>query len=59
MVQAALLEQFGILVSIGYLNRIRANWSGGNRTVHRGKKLQVLVQQQKPTGKKGLAAASS
>jgi len=59
MVQAALREQFGILVSIGHLNRIRANWGGGSRTVHRGKKLQVLVQQQKPTGKKGLAAASS
>jgi transposase len=59
MVQAALDEQFGITVSIGHLNRIRAKWGGGSRTVHRGKKLQVRVQQEKPTGKKGLAVSSS
>jgi putative transposase len=58
MVQAALHERFGITVSIGHLNRIRAKWGGGSRTVPRGKKLRVRIRQENPTGKKGRVVSS-
>jgi transposase len=51
-VQAALQEQFGILVSIGHLNRIRAQLGVGSRVVHREKNFQPPVHQMSPTGKR-------
>ena len=34
VVQAALLERFGILISIGHLNRVRAELGLGSRAGH-------------------------
>jgi transposase len=52
MVQAALQERFGILVSIGHLNRIRAQLGVGSRAVRREKNFQPPVHQRSPTGKR-------
>jgi transposase len=57
-VQAALQEQFGIFVSIGHLNRVRAQIGVGSRVVHRGKNLKFPVLQKKLTGKRELADSS-
>ncbi len=38
VVQAAFQEQFGIQISIGYLNQVRANLGLGSRTQETGKK---------------------
>jgi hypothetical protein len=38
VVQAALQKGFGFLVSIGHLNRVRAELGVGSRTPHRGKR---------------------
>jgi hypothetical protein len=38
VVQAALQERFGIQISIGYLNQVRANLGLGSRTPPSGKK---------------------
>jgi transposase len=51
VVQAALKERFGILVSIGHLNRVRAEL--GSRTPHRGKNCNFPAHQRNQTGKKG------
>lgn len=51
-VQAALQERFGILVSIGHLNRVRAKLGVGSRTVHREKNCSFLARRRKRTGKK-------
>ena len=52
VVQAALQERFGILVSIGHLNRMRAALGGGSQTVRREKNCRYPVPQATPTGKK-------
>ena len=52
MVQVALQERFGILVSIGHLNRIRAQLGVGSRAVRREKNWQPRVHQMSPTGKR-------
>ncbi len=57
-VQAALQEQFGIFVSIGHLNRVRAQIGVGSRVVHREKNLKFPVLQKKLTGKRELADSS-
>ncbi len=51
-VQAALHERFGVLVSVGHLNRVRADLGVGSRTVHREKNFQPPVHQMSSTGKK-------
>ena len=43
LVQAALQERFGILVSISHLNRMRATLGVSSRPVHRGKKSIPLL----------------
>ena len=43
VVQAALQERFGILVSIGHLNRMRAKLGVGSRSVHREKNSSSLA----------------
>ena len=57
-VQAALQEQFGIFVSIGHLNRVRAQIGVGSRVVQREKNLKFPVLQKKLTGKRELADSS-
>jgi hypothetical protein len=39
VVQAALLERFGILVSVGHLNRVRAEPGVGTQALHQKKTL--------------------
>ena len=53
VVQAALQERFGILVSIGHLNRVRAELGVGSRTPHRGKNCNFPAHQRNQTVKKG------
>jgi len=45
VLQAALQEQFDILVSIGHLNRVRAELGLSSRMVHRGKNSSSLARQ--------------
>jgi hypothetical protein len=49
-VQAALQERFGILVSIGHLNRMRAKLGVGSRAIHREKNFSSLARQRKLIG---------
>lgn len=50
-VQAALQERFGVFVSIGHLNRIRAKLGLGSRAISREKNTTLpLVRQKKRTG---------
>jgi transposase len=58
-VQAALQERFGILVSIGHLNRMRAKLGVSSRTVHREKNFDSLARQRNRTFKKGQVGSSS
>ncbi len=52
-VQAALQERFGIVVSIGHLNRIRARYGIGSRAISREKNsLLPLARQKNPPGRK-------
>ncbi len=50
LIQAALQERFGILISIGHLNRMRAKLGVGSRTVHREKNGSFLALQRNHTG---------
>ena len=59
VVQAALQERFGLLVSIGHLNRVRAQLVVGSRTAHREKNGNFLARQRNLTGKKGRVDSSS
>ena len=59
LVQAALQERFGILVSIGHLNRIRATLGVGSRLVHREKNFDSLARQRTLPARKGQVASSS
>lgn len=59
LVQAALQERFGILVSIGHLNRIRATLGVGSRPVHREKNFDSPARQRILPGRKGQVASSS
>jgi transposase len=59
VVQAALQERFGILVSIGHLNRVRAELGVGSRTPHRGKNCNFPARQRNRTFKKGQVDSSS
>lgn len=45
VMQAALQERFGILVSLGHLNRVRAELGIGSRTGHREKNSSSLARQ--------------
>jgi transposase len=45
VVQAALQEHFGILISIGHLNRVRAELGLGSRAGHREKNSSSLARQ--------------
>ena len=47
VVQAALQERFGILVSIGHLNRVRVELGVGSRTPQRGKNCNFPARQKK------------
>ena len=58
-VQAALQERFGILVSIGHLNRIRATLGIGSRRVQREKNFDPPARQRTLPGRKGQVASSS
>jgi transposase len=51
-VQVALQERFGILVSIGHLNRVRAELGVGSRALHREKNFNSLALRRSLTGKK-------
>lgn len=51
--QAALQARFGIEVSVGHLNRVRARLNSGRCTISRKKNL-FLVQQRNPIGRKEL-----
>jgi transposase len=44
VVQAALQERFGILISIGHLNRVRAELGLGSRAGHREKNFRSLAR---------------
>jgi transposase len=59
VVQAALQERFGLLVSIGHLNRVRAQLVVGSRTAHREKNCHFLARQRNRTFKKGRVDSSS
>lgn len=59
VVQAALQERFGILVSIGHLNRMRATLGVGSRADQRGKKDNSLVRQSNLDFWKGRGDSSS
>jgi hypothetical protein len=59
VVQAALQERFGILVSIGHLNRVWTELGVGSRAVHRGKNSRSLARQGYRTFKKGRVDFSS
>jgi transposase len=52
VMQTALQKRFGILVSIGHLNRIRAKLDVGSRAVHREKNFDSLARRRNRTGKK-------
>jgi transposase len=54
-VQAALQEQFGIQVSIGHLNRVRAQLGIGNHVGRLKKNSKRPVLHRKPNGKRELA----
>jgi transposase len=54
-VQTALQEQFGIQVSIGHLNRVRAQLSIGNHVGRLKKNSKRSVLHRKPNGKRELA----
>src|SRR5258708_10357714 len=58
-VQAALQEQFGIHVSIGHLNRVRAQLGIGNHVGRSKKNSKRRVLYRKPSGKRVLAPCSS
>jgi transposase len=58
VVQTALQERFGILISIGHLNRVRAELGVGSRVVRREKNSKLHVQEVKPTGKREQADSS-
>jgi len=58
-VQAVLQERFGILVSIGHLNRMRAKLGVGSRPVYREKNFASLARQRNRTFKKGQVGSSS
>jgi transposase len=53
-VQATLQDQFGIHVSIGYLNRVRAQLGIGNHVGRSKKNRKRPVLHSKPNGKKAL-----
>jgi transposase len=59
LVQAALLERFGIVVSIGHLNRIRATLGVGSHLVHREKNFDSPARRRTLPGRKGQVASSS
>jgi transposase len=59
VMQAALQERFGILVSIGHLNRVRAELGVSRRAVHRGKNSSSLARQRYRTFKKVQVDSSS
>jgi transposase len=50
VVQAALQERFGIRVSVGHLNRMRAELGVSSRSVYRGKNCHCLARQRSLTG---------
>lgn len=58
-VQATLHERFGILVSIGHLNRMRAKLGIGSRAVHRGKNGSSLTLERNLDFWKGQVGSSS
>lgn len=53
-VQAALQDQFGIHVSIGHLNRVRAQWGIGNHVGRSKKNSKCPVLRRKLSGKREL-----
>ena len=53
VVQAALQERFGLLVSIGHLNRVRSELGVGSRTPHREKNGNFPARQRNRTFKRG------
>ena len=59
VVQAALQERFGILISIGHLNRVRAELGLGSRAGHRGKNFRSLARQRNLDFWKGQGDSSS
>ncbi len=59
VVQAALQERFGLQVSIGHLNRVRAELGLGSRAVHREKNSSSLARQRDLVGKKERVDSSS
>jgi transposase len=59
VVQAALQERFGILISIGHLNRVRAELGLGSRTAHREKNGSSLARQRNLDLWKGQGDSSS
>jgi transposase len=59
VMQAPLQERFGILVSIGHLNRVRTELGIGNRKVHRGKNSRSLARQRYRTFKREQEPSSS
>jgi hypothetical protein len=58
VVQTALLERFGILVSIGHLNRVRAELGVGSHALHQKKTFHSPALQKNRTGKKEQADSS-
>jgi len=59
VVQAALLERFGILISIGHLNRVRAELGLGSRAGHWEKNGSFLARQRNLDSWKGQGDSSS
>ena len=59
VVQAALQERFGILISIGHLNRMRAKLGVGSRAVHREKNGSSLTLERNLDFWKGQVGSSS
>ena len=59
VMQATLQERFGILVSLGHLNRVRAELGIGSRTGHREKNSSSLARQSYRTFKRGQVHSSS
>lgn len=59
VVQAALQERFGLQVSIGHLNRVRAELGLGSRAGHREKNSSSLARQRDLIGKKEQVDSSS
>ncbi len=58
VVQAALLERFGIQVSVGHLNRVRAELGIGTQAFHQKKNFNSPAFQKNRTGKKEQADSS-